>query len=574
MSIILGLNCFHADSSACIVKDGQIICAVEEERINRIKHWAGFPLESIRECLKISNINFDQITDVTINTNPKSNLVPKIKFFLKNLIFGKKKIEIFKRYKDKTGIKKLLHENFKFNKNLRFHYINHHISHIASGYYLTDFKKAICLTIDGSGDFSSLTISKCNNNEINIIKQIFFPNSLGIFYESMTQFLGFKYYGEEYKVMGLAPYGKPKYFDLLKKYLFRINNGFFELNLSYFNHQKNNFTYNFSNRPNQVQIYNEKFIKLINKENDNNVSFKEDFAASTQKIYEFYFKEIISYIEKLNYSKNLIFSGGCALNSSANKSLINNNFFENIFIPYSPGDNGGAIGSSLYLYNQSKNKKKFLKKNITPYLGSKYSNEEVKEYLQPFLSKINYTFFTNEKLLYEKTVDVLLSNGVIGWFQGKMEFGPRALGNRSILADPRNANMKDIINKKIKKRENFRPFAPSILKEEKYNWFEKNSFENLYMSSVENIKKNKSKYIQAVTHVDGTGRVQDVAKDINPKFHGLISEFFKRTEIPILLNTSFNENEPVVRTPKEAMDCLLRTDMDALIVENFLIKKK
>ena len=574
MSIILGLNCFHADSSACIIKDGQIICAIEEERINRIKHWAGFPLQSIKECLKISNINFDQITDVTINTNPKSNLVPKIKFFLKNLIFGKKKIEIFKRYKNKTGIRKLLQENFKFNKNLRFHYINHHISHIASGYYLTNFKKATCLTIDGSGDFSSLTISKCNNNKIEIIKQIFFPNSLGIFYESMTQFLGFKYYGEEYKVMGLAPYGKPKYFNLLKKNLFRIANGFFELNLLYFNHQKNNFTYNFSNQPNQVQIYNKKFINLINKENDNNISFKEDFAASIQKVYEFYFEEIISYIEKLNYSKNLIFSGGCALNSSANKSLINNIFFENIFIPYSPGDGGGAIGSALYLYNQSKKKKTFLKKNITPYLGTKYSNEEVKEYFQPFISQIDYTFFTNEKLLYEKTVEVLLSDGVIGWFQGKMEFGPRALGNRSILADPRNANMKDIINKKIKKRENFRPFAPSILQEEKYNWFEKNSFENLYMSSVENIKKNKSKYIQAVTHVDGTGRVQDVSRDINPKFHGLISEFYKKTGIPILLNTSFNENEPVVRTPKEAIDCLLRTDMDALIIENFLIKKK
>tara|TARA_X000000950_G_scaffold288823_1_gene407669 strand:- start:19256 stop:20980 length:1725 start_codon:yes stop_codon:yes gene_type:complete len=574
MSIILGLNCFHADSSACIIKNGQIICAIEEERINRIKHWAGFPLQSIKECLKISNINFNQITDVTINTNPKSNFIPKIKFFLKNLVFGKKKIEIFKRYKNKTGIKKLLQENFKFNKNLRFHYINHHLSHIASGYYLTDFKKAICLTIDGSGDFSSLTISQCNDNEINIIKQIFFPNSLGIFYESMTQFLGFKYYGEEYKVMGLAPYGKPKYFDLLKKNLFKITDNFFELNLLYFNHQRNNFSYSFSNQPNQVQIYNKKFINLINKENDNNINFKKDFAASIQKVYEFYFEKIINYIEKLNYSKNLIFSGGCALNSSANKSLINNIFFENIFIPYSPGDNGGAIGSALFFYNQSKNKKTFLKKNITPYLGTKYNNEQVEEYFKPFISKIDYTFFTNEKLLYEKTVDILLFNGVIGWFQGKMEFGPRALGNRSILADPRNANMKDIINKKIKKRENFRPFAPSILQEEKYNWFEKNSFENLYMSSVENIKKNKSKYIQAVTHVDGTGRVQDISKDINPKFHGLISEFFKRTGVPILLNTSFNENEPIVRTPKEAIDCLLRTDMDALVIENYLIKKK
>jgi carbamoyltransferase len=575
MKIILGINAYHADSSACIIIDNKVVAAVEEERINRKKHFSGFPTKSIKECIQIAKINDIQITDVAFNTKPSSNIVQKGIFFIKNLSFKNKNLNI--RFKKKLNIKSSLFKNFKFHKNLKIHYIEHHLAHIASAYYPSKYENAIGLSIDGSGDFATLAIAECHNQKIKIKKKVFFPNSLGIFYHAMTQFLGFKNYGDEYKIMGMAAYGKPKYFKKIKDNLFMFTeNKNFELNLHYFNHQKNNFRYIANENLFIDNIFNENLSKLF--ENELSIKqdieqFKKDFACSVQQTYEYFFIKILENINNLKFSKNLVFAGGCALNSSANRILTNNKkYFEKVYIPFAPGDNGGAIGAAMVVLAKSGNN---LVNGETPYLGTKFSNEHIQNIINNtlFNSKIKFELINNESQLLKITAKLISNGNVVGWFQDKMEFGPRALGNRSILADPRNPNMKNIINMKIKRRESFRPFAPSVLEEFQTEWFG-DTFKSPYMSSLTLVKEEKKRLIPAVTHVDSTARVQTVNFKTNYKFASLINEFYKLTNVPILLNTSFNENEPIVRTPEEAVKCIIRTDMDYLVMGNFVIQKK
>jgi len=575
MKIILGINAYHADSSACIIIDNKVVAAVEEERINRKKHFSGFPTESIKECIQIAKINDIQITDVAFNTKPSSNIIQKGIFFIKNLSFKNKNLNI--RFKKKLDIKSSLFKNFKFQKNLKIHYIEHHLAHIASAYYPSKYENAIGLSIDGSGDFATLAIAECHNQKIKIKKKVFFPNSLGIFYHAMTQFLGFKNYGDEYKIMGMAAYGKPKYFKKIKDNLFMFTKSKnFELNLYYFNHQKNNFRYIANENLFIDNIFNENLSKLF--ENELSIKqdieqFKKDFACSVQKTYEYFFIKILKKINNLKFSKNLVFAGGCALNSSANRILTNNKkYFEKVYIPFAPGDNGGAIGAAMVVLAKSGHS---LVDGETPYLGTKFSKEHIQNIINNtlFNSKIKFEFVNNESQLLRITAKLISNGNVVGWFQDKMEFGPRALGNRSILADPRNPNMKNIINMKIKRRESFRPFAPSVLEEFQTEWFG-DAFKSTYMSSLTLVKEEKKRLIPAVTHVDSTARVQTVNFKTNYKFASLINEFYKLTNVPILLNTSFNENEPIVRTPEEAVKCIIRTDMDYLVMGNFVIQKK
>ena len=571
MNVIIGINANHADSSSCIIVNGELIVAIEEERINRIKHYSGYPINSIKECLKIANINDFEITDIAFNTKPFSNMLAKSKFFLKN--YKIMDLKLLKRFNNKINIKKILFNNFNLNKNIKFHYIEHHLAHIASAFYPSKFDSANGLSIDGSGDFSTLAIAECSKNKINIKKRISFPNSLGIFYHAMTQFLGFNHYGDEYKVMGLAAYGKPLYFDKIKKNLFTKNiNNNFELNLNFFRHHTNKFRYLSDGILNIDKIYNEKLETLFKKEKQNNIedNFAKNFACSVQKIYEFYFSQILKDIKLLNFSNNLVFAGGCALNSSANKLLTSNtDLFVKTFIPFAPGDNGGALGAAFVVaskYNLE------LKNIQTPYIGGNFQNDEIEKLLKINQNKIDYQFFKNDNELCKKVANEISNGNVVGWFQGKMEFGPRALGNRSILADPRNPKMKDIINSKIKRRESFRPFAPAILKQHLSDWYD-SDYDSPYMSSLANIKKNKAEMIPAVTHIDGTARLQTVNSQTNSKFEKLITQFYEITDVPILLNTSFNENEPMINKPEEALDCFLRTDMDYLILNNYFVKK-
>ena len=574
MKIIIGINTYHADSSACIIVNGKLIAAIEEERINRKKHYSGYPIESIKECLRIADKKDSEITDIAFNTRPSSNLLPKGIFFLKNFSF--KKALLSESFKNKMNVKGLLLNKFALNKNVKFHYIEHHLAHIASAFYPSGFNDAVGLSIDGSGDFVTLAISECRNNRIKIIKKTNFPNSLGVFYHAMTQFLGFKNYGDEYKVMGLAAYGKPKYFDKIKDNLFIKNKkSIFELNLNYFNHHKNNFKYIAKDSLHIDEIFNSNLNKLFSSEfkyTINRDQFNKDFASSVQKIYEYFFEKIIDNLSIKNFSKNLVFAGGCALNSSANRFITNENkLFEKIYIPCAPGDNGGALGAAFVVSSNFNNKTQNYK---NPYLGTEFSNDEIIKILNHdnYKNAVTYNFIENDVDLFKSAAKLITEGKIVGWFQGQMEFGPRALGNRSILADPRNPDMKNIINMKIKRRESFRPFAPSILEKYQSDWFE-SKFINPYMSSITKVKSDKQKIIPAVTHVDNTARIQTVSLDSNFRYASLINEFYLLTNVPILLNTSFNENEPIVMKPEEALNCLIRTDMDAVFINNYLVKK-
>lgn len=570
--IILGINCYHADSAACIIKNSNLLFAIEEERINRIKHYSGFPEKAIQACLDEAKVSPNEITDISINTNPYSNIFPKIAGFIQSYLVGNKKKEIIKRNLARLSIKKEIIKKFNISQKIRFHKINHHLSHIASAYYPSGFNKALGLSIDGSGDYVSLSIAVCQRKNINIVDQVYFPHSLGIFYEAMTQLAGFKNFGDEYKIMGLSSYGIDKYSEIILKNVVKPDGLKFKLNLKYFNHHKNDYTYSHVKNIGDNLIFNKNINKLLNiKNNHGNLEVQKNIAASAQVVFEIYLNKILIDLSKKHKIPNIVFAGGCALNSLANGKVLINSDFKNIFIPYAPSDSGGAIGSALYVNEKIYNLKT---SNLTsPFLGKEYSNDQIKEIIDSNdLSSFKIKFINKNDLLYDYIVSKLINSKIIGWFQSKMEFGSRALGNRSILADPRDKNMKDIINSKIKRRESFRPFAPSILEEEKNNWFE-TKYDNIYMSAVEKIKKEKRKLIPAVTHVDGTGRVQSVKLEMNEKFYNLIKHFFKHTDVPILLNTSFNENEPIICQPQEAINCFLRTDLDVVVIGNFVIER-
>ncbi len=571
--IILGLNAFHADSSAAILVDNEIIAAVEEERFNRKKHWSGFPLESVKFCLEKASINFEEITDIAINSNQFSNLNKKIIYSLINLKF-ENLIKFIRRNKKKFLIQNLINYHFGENNNYKFHRIDHHLSHLASAFYPSGFSDALGLSIDGMGDFCSVAISNCNlkkKNKIEILKRIFYPNSLGIFYESITQFLGFNNYGEEYKVMGLAPYGNPIY---IKKISELFSNGL-SLNLKYFEHDKKNYNYKFDGTPVQETLLNEKYYDIIGKprlSSEKLEQFHLDVASSLQKVFE---EKVFYLINKNlnNKNSNLVLAGGCAMNSSCNGKIVEKNLFKNIFIPPAPGDAGGAVGAALVVLEKKYGFDK-LKNFKNPYLGKSYLDNEIKKFIDEKIHKDKFKieYFSDDMSLIKNTVSHLLSEKIIGWFQGSMEFGSRALGNRSIICDPRLKHARDLINTKIKFREKFRPFAPSILEEEADQWFEHHN-QSSYMSFVCKIKKSKQKMIPAVTHIDGTGRLQTVSKETNKKFYDLIKEFNLKTSVPIILNTSFNENEPIVENPSNAIDTFLKTKMDVLVLGNYVVSR-
>ena len=580
---ILGINAYHPDSSACLIVDGKIKIAIEEERINRIKHWAGFPINSIKYSLENQNLKINDIDYIAINQNLSSNFFNKIKFTILNKPNFSFYFEKLKNKLKNRNIINEIHEKIgKLNSSCELIEVEHHLSHIASAYYISDFNKSVNLSVDGFGDFTSTSWGFSENEKIIIDKKIIFPNSLGVFYEAFTQFLGFKNYGDEYKMMGLSSYGNSNLERELEKIINLSNNGEFSLNLDYFNHHKENTNYSWENsQPYSKKLFSNKIYDLLGpgrEKNDVISDYHLNIASSAQKIYEKALFSILSYLEKKYPDiKNLTLSGGCAQNSLANGKIRNQTSFENIFIPPNPGDAGGAIGAALYVYNKYKNQK-FSGRNQSPYLGPNFDNLNVKKQIDLNQKKLDLNnckvfYYENFDKLTEFVAEKISQSKVVGWFQGNMEWGPRALGNRSILADPRNKNIKDILNTKIKKREEFRPFAPAILEEEVNNWFEPKDIKSPYMSNVYKFKSKVEDILPSVVHIDGTGRAQTVNKTSNMKFHKLINVFFKQTNIPILINTSFNENEPIVFTPQNAIDCFLRTKMDLLAIENYVIER-
>ena len=572
---ILGINAYHGDSSACLLKDGVVLCASEEEKFRRIKHWAGFPTEAIKFCLEDEGISIHDIDHVTISRDPKANFSKKIIYTLKNSISISNIWDRLINSKKVSSIKGELAKLFELPESdikAAIHNIEHHRSHIASSFFASRFEKSAVLSIDGFGDFTSTMSAIGNGNKFEVLDEVNYPHSLGAFYTTVTQFLGFPNYGDEYKVMGLAPYGEAKYLKELEQILEMTDDGFFKLNKTYFKHFKKGVAMDWEGgSPTIEPLFTDEWCKLLGKsrvKGDELEQWHIDLATSVQRFTEKVIFHMLNHLHKKTGAENICITGGVAQNSVANGKILENTSFKNIYIPSAGHDAGTCIGSALYLYNQILGKDR-LPEITTAYFGAKSNQDEITAVLER--SEVRFTVYSDEEL-FEKVSNKLVEGGVVGWFQGRAEFGPRALGNRSIIMDPRRTDAKDLLNDKIKRRESFRPFAPSILKEAVEDYFVQS--DNVpFMEKVFNIKEEKHKEIPAVTHVDGTGRLQSVDKNISPRYHKLISKFAEKSGVPILLNTSFNENEPIVNKPEEALDCFLRTKIDMLVMENVIVER-
>lgn len=572
---ILGINAYHGDSSACIYQDGHLIAAAEEERFRRIKHWAGFPSLAIEFCLKESGITIQDVDYIAISRDPKANFQKKVFTAIKNKLTLSNILNRVKNLRKASSIEDEFTSHFGLKKgSLKAQIINveHHRSHLASAFFASPFEQSALLSIDGMGDFTSTMTGIGSGNEITVINTVSYPHSAGIFYTTFTQWLGFPHYGDEYKVMGLAPYGKPVYVDKLRDVLLFKKDGLFELNLSYFNHAQKGVNMVWEGGiPVVDSLFADKLIAAfgpVRKTNEPLDQYHFDMAASVQRITEELIFHILKGLHQKTGLDTVCIAGGVAQNSVANGKIIQNTPFKKLYIPPAGHDAGTAIGAALWVYNQ------VLKQPRTEvmahgYFGSKFANEEVEAILKE--KNISFRRLDDEEL-YNEVSNCLIDGGVVGWFQGRAEFGPRALGHRSILADPRRTDAKEILNSKIKRRESFRPFAPSILKSHTADYFEQVD-EVPFMEKVFIIKEEKRLAIPAVTHVDGTGRLQTVDQQVEPRYYALIDAFYKKTGVPILLNTSFNENEPIVNSPQEALDCFLRTKMDMLVMENIVLTR-
>jgi carbamoyltransferase len=563
----LGISCYYHDSAAAILKDGHVIAAVEEERFSRKKFDDGFPNIAIDWCLQEAGIRPEQIDSVAFYDKP----ILKFDRLLDNYLTVAPRglysfLDIIPRWIHKRlWIKDDIKKHLKgFRGEIIFP--EHHMSHAAHAFYTSPFEECAILTIDGVGEWTTTSFGTAQNNSIKLTDDIRWPHSVGLFYSAFTYFLGFKVNEGEYKLMGLSAYGKPKYYDLIMKELIDVkDDGSIHLNMKYFA-----FTYD-------KVMTNDKFSELFGipprKNNQKTEQIHYDIGASAQKVLEDVILLMANHIHKKTQMKNLCFGGGVALNGVANYNLIKNGPFENIHIPPSPGDGGSAVGCAQYLYYiHNKNKRTVeqnserIKNNV--YVGPSFSNDVIKSFLEE--NNIDYEYLQREQLL-QNTAKLISDGSIVGWYQGKMEWGPRALGNRSILADPRDAKMKDILNEKIKHRESFRPFAPSILEEYVFEYFDID-ITSPYMLFVAPVKKPEK--IPAVTHVDGTGRLQTVSKQSNPLYYDLINEFYKITNIPVIINTSMNVmGEPIVNTPEQAYNMIKKTDMDYIVMGNHLVSK-
>ncbi len=571
---ILGINAYHGDASAVLLKDGRIVAAVEEERFNRVKHSAGFPSLSIRYCLRRAGIGIADVAHIGISRVPSAHLINKITFVLYNrLMFTHQGLDRLRNVEKIRNLKTVLAESLGVREadlGMEFHNVEHHMAHMASAFLVSPFEHAAVLSIDGFGDFCSTMLGNGSGTKLEKIESILFPHSLGLFYTSVTQYLGFHKYGDEGKVMGLAPYGEPRYLDRMLEIVQPDCNGAFQLNLAYFTHHVRGVEMSWDEgSPRIGRVFSDKFLEAFGPPRqpfEEITQHHRDIAASLQQCLEIYFFRLLNHLHQYSGSTNLCLAGGVAYNSVANGLIRSNTPFREIFIQPAAGDSGTALGVAYYIWNT------LLGKPRDYLMTDAYHGPE---YLDPELEYALHSFGTS----YERCEDIeqraagLLAAGkIVGWFQGRMEFGPRALGNRSILADPRQPEMKDVLNRRIKHRESFRPFAPAVLEEYVEEYFE-DSFPSPFMLMVFKVRPDKRPAIPATEHVDHTGRVQSVSKLVNPRFWNLIEAFRQRTGIPLVLNTSFNENEPIVCSPQDALHCFATTKMDALALGNFLITR-
>ncbi len=573
---ILGLNAYHPDSSACLIKDGKLLGAVEEERSCRIKHWAGFPVESIKYCLKQAGIGLQDLDYIALNRDPRYNLYKKIIFtFLNWPSFALVKNRLHNISKIRNVRDTLSRELEVPRKKIKAKIFNivHHRAHLASTFLVSPFNRACVVSLDGFGDFTSAMVARGRENKIEVLAEINYPHSLGLFYTAFTQLLGFRKFGDEYKVMALAAYGRPHYSKEMEEILILKPKGRFILNLDYFSFYKSKGMMLWNNaEPQLAEVFSKKLIKKFGpsrKDNEGISTYYCDLACSLQETYERALFHVLNYAYQITGIANLCLAGGCALNSLANGRIFQNTHFKEIYIQPASSDSGGALGAAYYLYcHLLDQKREFVMDHA--YWGPEFSDAEI--YREIEKKGCTAERIESQTELCQKVAHFIAEGKIVGWFQGRMEWGPRALGNRSILADPRRKEMKDILNSRIKKREWFRPFAPAVLLEDSKGYFEKSDPEP-FMLKAYKVKSSQQENIPAVINVDGTARLQTVSKEQNPLFWQLISEFKKITGVPLVLNTSFNEDEPIVCTPKEALNCFLRTKMDVLVMGNYCLEK-
>jgi carbamoyltransferase len=571
---IIGINAYHGDASASLVVDGQLVAAVEEERFNRIKHWAGFPSQSIQYCLDVAGLTIGDIDHVAISFNPRANLSKRLRFVASHRPSVRAIWDRLKRQGKTLGLEDQLAKGLGVQRDsirAKFHRIEHHQTHVAAGFLLSPYEESAVLSVDGMGDFTSTMTAYAQGTKCKEFDRVYFPHSIGFLYSTITMYLGFPYYGDEYKVMGLAPYGKPEFVDEIRK-MIQPKGDTFELNLDYFVHHKTGVKMKWNDGAPIVEpFHSPKLIELLGpiRSKDEPMATKHDnIAKSLQVVTEEIILHMLNRLHAKTKSDNLCMTGGVAMNSVANGKITRETPFKNVYIPAGAADNGTSFGAAFYVWSNILGKPRNFVQNHA-YWGCESTDDEC----AVAIHDAGLPFVRLEPVaLVDATTDLMLEGKVVGWFQGRMEFGARALGNRSLIADPRRTDMRDIINLKIKFREKFRPFAPSILEEHVGEWFEIDE-STPYMEKVFPIRKEKHELIPAVTHVDGSGRLQTVSKSTNPLYHALITRFFEKTGVPIVLNTSLNENEPVVRTPAEAISCFLRTDMDVLVLGNCVIDR-
>ncbi len=591
---ILGISCYYHDAAACLLRDGEVIAAAEEERFSRIKHDFSFPVNAIRFCLDYARIKGNELDYVVFNEKPFLKFERIIKTILSTyprsaVLFQEAMINWMG---DKLWIKSLIEEKVGINSN-KILFCQHHLSHAAGSFFCSPFSEAALLSIDGVGEWTTSALGKGSanwddrdKNDIQLFEEIRFPHSLGLLYSVFTAFLGFKVNEDEYKVMGMSAFGKPKYIDKIYE-LIRVNqDGSFRLNMEYFAyhyHTKRSFNKYFEDLFGRPRDSNSRFVTsktsiydYINPPTEVEIETNQyyaDVAASIQKVTEDILVRIANYLYHKTGSKKLCFAGGVALNCLANYRILKETPFEEIFIQPSAGDGGAAMGAALYAYHCLLAKpRRFILQHA--FWGKEYSGEQIRSFLKT--NNLSYQYIEDEEKLIDSIVDALISGKVVGWFQGRFEWGPRALGNRSILADPREEKMKDIVNIKIKFREPFRPFAPSVLSDKVTDLFELDNFQEHYpiRFMLYTLPVKKKDLIPAVTHIDGSSRIQIVDKKINPRYYRLIERFYQATGVPAVLNTSFNlKGEPIVESPQDAFNTFSKSGMDMLVLGNFILTK-
>jgi len=574
--IVLGLNAYHADSSAAIFVNGELLAATEEERFRRVKHWAGFPTEAIKFCLKEANCTLADVTAITIGRDPSAKWDRKARFVIQHPRAAWSMWS--QRSANKDDIEKL-HERFEEVEpsvdvemvKAKIQFIEHHRSHLASAFFSSPFEEAAVLSIDGSGDFTTTMMARGKGTDIEVLDSLDFPASVGLFYTAFTQYLGFPHYGDEYKVMGLAPYGAPRFQEQVATFLPIEEGGWYRFPMKNYRLDGGVVSYP-DNLPTVASLFGPRFEEVFGptrKKGEPLTQEHMDLAASVQRHCEEVIFHLLRRLHEETGLDRVCIAGGVAQNSVANGKMTRNTPFKEVYIPSAGHDAGISMGSAQYHIHCGLSQPRVPSLKYA-HTGCRFSNEEVEAFLKS--EGVEYIRYESDAELYDVVSDALVDGKVIGWFNGRAEFGPRALGGRSIIVDPRRADAKDLLNSKIKRRESFRPFAPSILSEHVKDWFELDE-PVPFMEKVFPIRPERHDEIPAVTHVDGSGRLQSVYADATPRYHALISAFHAKSGVPILLNTSFNENEPIVNAPEHAYACYARTSMDMLVMENCVVRR-